>query len=116
MKRALFAASLIALTGPALAQAPQPRNTTNATATITSGNSFQNVVTTAASSRKALTIQNNNTNGDNCWLFIGSASATKGTSILLAPGASYQRYYPYIPADTIQATCTTTNDTLYIDL
>jgi hypothetical protein len=42
-------------------------------------------------------------------------SATKGISILLLPGGSYTRYYPYVPADAIHATCTTTNDTLYID-
>jgi len=65
--------------------------------------------------RRSLTIQNNNIS-DNCWLFIGAnASATKGTSILLTPGQSYTRYYPYIPSDNISATCATTNDTLYID-
>ena len=115
MKRILLALTLLLAPQWALAQTrPINRNTVNSSATITSGNTFQTVLA-ALSNRQSLTIQNNNTNGDNCWIFVGSTSATTGTSILLAPGGGYQRYYPYVPSDAIQATCATTNDTLYID-
>lgn len=93
--------------------------TTNRSITITNGNTFQTVIAaaspTVSTSRQSLTIQNNNTNNDNCWVFIGSAAAAKATSILLGPGGSYQRYYPFVPSDAIQATCTTTADSLYVD-
>jgi len=118
MKRLLFAlACLVGLSGAASAQAPQMRATVNGSVTIATGNTFQQVLAaaTAATRRNSLTIQNNNTNGDNCWLFIGSGAATKATSILLGQGGSYQRYAPYIPSDVIQATCLTTSDSLYVD-
>lgn len=112
------AGALVALllgSSGALAQSrPMSLNTLNSSATITAGNTFQTVLA-AKANRQSLTIQNNNTNGDNCWLFIGSSAATKAISILLGPGGSYQRYAPYLPSDAIQATCTTTNDTLYVD-
>lgn len=91
--------------------------TTNASVVIATGNTFQTVLPSLrqpAGSRKSLTIQNNNAS-DNCWLFIGSATATKATSILLLPGGSYTRYYPFTPSDAIQATCASTSDTLYVD-
>jgi hypothetical protein len=72
----------------------------------------------ASTSRMSLTIQNNNsisTGTEYCYIFVGSGSASLATAIILAPGGSYQRYFPFIPSDTIQATCTTTSDTLYID-
>ena len=121
MKR-LSAALLILLGLMALASAqsrPTTRATLNVAVTIATGNTFQSILTAVASggnARQSVTIQNNNTNNDSCWLFIGpTASATKGASILLAPGGSYQRYYPYVPSDNIAATCTTSNDTLYLD-
>src|SRR5690242_10619671 len=115
MRRLLIGALLSLLCGPALAQqAPIGFNTLNGSSTITAGNTFQTILT-ANSKRRSLTIQNNNTNGDNCWLFIGSGTAAKATSILLGQGGSYQRYYPYLPADAIQITCTTTSDTFYLD-
>lgn len=105
------------LGSPAFAQAPQVRATVNGSIAITTGNTFQQVLAVLAQNarRLSLTIQNNNAT-DSCWLFIGAtASATKGTSILLVAGASYTRYYPYIPSDNIAATCATTSDTLYVD-
>ena len=99
------------------------RSTVNSSAVITTGNTFQTVLasnlgaTTAQGGplqRQALTIQNNNAS-DTCWLFIGAASATKATSILLLPGGSYTRYWPFVPSDAIQATCATTSDSLYVD-
>lgn len=90
--------------------------TTNASAVIATGNTFQTVLAavTANNQRRSLTIQNNNAS-DACWVYVGAGSATKGTAIALAAGQSYTRYYPYVPSDAIQATCATTSDTLYID-
>jgi hypothetical protein len=108
---------------PALAQPFQPpfdAPTTNASVVITTGNTFQTVLSAVANpainstARHSLTIANNNTT-DSCWVYIGSGTATKGTSILLIAGASYTRYWPFIPSDVIQATCTSTSDTLYVD-
>lgn len=108
---ALLGALLLAGTA-ALAQT-QPADTTNASVSITTGNTFQTVL--AAGVRRSITIENNNTNSDNCWVHVDASAVTKANSILLTPGGSYTRYYPYIPAGAIQATCTTTADTLYVD-
>ena len=101
--------------GPALAQTVA--QTTNSSVVIATGNTFQNVLAaiTSNNQRRSLTIQNNNAT-DSCWLFVGAAGATKGTSILLLAGGSYTRYYPYVPNDVIQATCATSSDTLYVDI
>lgn len=102
----------------ALAQSVStPAVTTNASIVIAAGNTFQQALAAIVppAQRRSITIQNNNAT-DSCWLFIGAGSATKGTSILLLPGGSYTRYFPYLPADVIQATCTTTSDTLYVDI
>jgi hypothetical protein len=119
MKKLLLGAALLMLSGSAWSQ-PAPRNfpTKNSSVAIATGSTFQSVLAAAVGStqRNSLTIQNNNINADNCWVFIGpNASATKATSILLAPGASYTRYYPFIPNDNISATCATTADTVYVD-
>jgi hypothetical protein len=103
---------------------------------ITLGLTYQQVLPLAASdNRQSITIQNNNANTDNCeiilvgqgspWLVgdttttsrtINSVSMTGGqASILLTPGQSYTRYYPFIPPDQILGTCTTTGDSLYVD-
>lgn len=97
--------------------------TVNASAVIVTGNTYQTILAATASpndtSRRSLTIQNNNTNNDNCWIIFGqgitAANATKGKSILLGPGGSFQRYYPYMPSDEIEATCATSSDTIYVD-
>lgn len=112
--RSFLIGLLLIVSGAAHAQAPQRFNTVNGSVTITTGNTFQNVLA-ANAIKRSVTIQNNNTNGDSCWIFVGSGAATKGTSILLGQGGSYQRYYPYLPSDVIQATCATTSDTLYVD-
>lgn len=110
-----FLAALLFAAPGALAQATVAP-TTNQTVVITTGNTFQTVLTaiTLNNQRRSLTIQNNNAT-DSCWLFIGAGSATKPTSILLLAGGSYTRYYPYIPSDVIQATCATSSDTMYVD-
>jgi hypothetical protein len=114
---ALVVCAVLAWATPSLAQSINAA-TTNGSATIAAGNTFQTVLAAVSTSplgiRRSLTIQNNNAT-DNCWVFIGGGTAAKGTSILLLPGGSYARYFPYVPSDAIQATCASTNDTLYID-
>lgn len=124
MKRLAVAAFMLALScAGALAQTVA--STTNSSGTITTGAAFQTVLSavTQTNQRRSLTIENNNAS-DNCWITFGTlangtkitaANAAKGTSILLIPGGSLTRYYPYVPNDEIEATCATTSDTLYID-
>lgn len=113
-KRMLVVLLLAALAAPAAAQTAAP--TTNGSVAIAAGNTFQTVLAavTGFTQRRSLTIQNNN-GTDSCWVYVGAAAATKATSILLLPGGSYTRYYPYLPSDAIQATCTNTANTLYVD-
>ena len=98
-------------------QCPGNKNTTNGSATIATGNTFQAVLT-AAKNRNSLTIENNNAT-DSCWIAFGTGitagNATKAESILLLAGGSFQRYFPYVPADEIEATCASNSDTIYID-
>lgn len=130
MKRFLLTILLWALIGvsPSFAQnnpsgqlvqgSVQNKRTVNGSVVIASGNTFQNILTSVAGTsnyRSSITIQNNNTNTDNCFIFIGSGTATAGTSIKLSAGGSYQRYWPNVPSDLIQATCDSTSDTLYVD-
>jgi hypothetical protein len=92
------------------------RSTLNSSVTITTGNTFQTVLASnlgTSTQRQALTIENNNAS-DSCWIYIG-ATATKATSMLLLPGGSYTRYWPFVPSDAIQATCASNSDTLYVD-
>ena len=41
--------------------------------------------------------------------------ASKDNSMVLAPGKSYTRYWPFVPSDAIQATCASGSDTLYVE-
>jgi len=95
------------------------RATVNSSVTITTGNTFQQALASTlgtTTQRQSLTIQNNNTSTDNCWVFFGAtASATKATSALLQPGQAYTRYWPFVPSDAIQVTCASTNDTMYVE-
>jgi len=102
---------------PAYSGAPVNRATLNSSTTITTGNTFQTVLASnfnTTTQRQALTIQNNNLS-DNCWIYLGSGTATEAKAILLLAGGSYTRYWPFVPSDAIQATCATANDTIYID-
>lgn len=118
MKRRAAILFCLLFAAPAFAQAPQMRTTVNGSVVITVGNTFQTVLAapTGGSRRLSLSLVNNNST-DSCWIVIGGVlgSATKGIAILLLPGGSYTRYYPYVPADAIHGTCTTTSDTLYVD-
>lgn len=118
MKRLAAALLALCLAGPAFAQTINAP-TTNGAVVIATGNTFQTILAALGSPpavRRSVTIANNNTT-DSCWIVIGGVlgSATKGIAILLLPGGSYTRYYPYVPSDAIHATCTTTSDTLYVD-
>lgn len=125
---ALLAA--LALSGaPVVAQPANPvqgnivnLGTVDASAVITTGNTFQTVLSALAASsttgvvpvRRSLTIENNNAT-DSCWVYPHSGTATKAKSILLLPGGSYTRYWPYVPSDAIQATCASDSDSLYVE-
>lgn len=104
---------------PAFSGAITNRSTLNGSVVIATGNTFQTVLASnfnTTTQRQQLTINNNNTTAtDNCWIFLGSGTASKGASILLVPGASYRREWPFVPSDAIQATCVTSSDTLYLD-
>jgi hypothetical protein len=119
IRQALVAVALLSAPAVATAEvAVAPAPTTNASVSIAAGNTFQTVLAAVAAypaaPRRSITIENNNTS-DNCWVYVGSGVATKGTAILLQPGGSYTRYSPFIPSDAIQATCAITSDTLYVD-
>jgi len=101
----------------AQSQTPEPQAPTGNLVTILIGNKFQQVVppNKGDTERRALTIQNNGSNSDNCWVYIGSDKASKDNSIVLAPGKSYTRYWPFVSSDGIQATCASSSDTLYVE-
>lgn len=135
MHKPLLIAVVCALLGawllfyqPALAQRTQSgapvtgviinRSTVNASVVIASGGTFQQVLPSIVGNsdavRQSLTIQNNNASHA-CWIYLGSGTATEGTSISLPAAAFYVRHWPYVPSDEIQATCASTSDTLYVD-
>lgn len=103
--------------GEAVSGVPINRSTVNVSVVITTGNTFQSVMASnlgTSTPRAQLTINNNNAT-DSCWIYLGSATATKAISQLLLAGASYRREWPFVPSDQVQATCATSNDTLYVD-
>ena len=108
--------SALAQSGPSV-----PAVTTNGSATITTGSTFQTILNklAAGGKRRSLTIQNNNITTDNCWITFGTGitvgNAAKGSSILLASGQAFTRYFPYVPLDEIEGTCASNGDTLYVD-
>lgn len=136
MQRKILAACLFALFATqAVAQQTSTSITAPFPTKITTGLTYQQLLAAVTmNNRHSLTIQNNNTT-DNCqiivvganspWL-VGDTTSTARTvngtsitgaqaSILLFPGGSYTRYYPFIPPDQILGTCATTGDSLYID-
>jgi hypothetical protein len=121
MKSFVALAIWLAMVSVAAAQQSQIAATIQAPGTITTGGTFQAMPLNLGSSvnshaaRRSLTVQNNNTSTNNCWLFIGSGTATTGKSILLTPGQGYTRYWPYVPSDALQITCVGTGDTFYAD-
>lgn len=122
--------AMLLLSNAALGQTTQFASGNNSIS-ITTGNTFQ-LIAPARQSMRSLTVQNNNS-ADNCWIDVTGAVATgaalssnittaggatitaqKG-SILLGPGQSYSRYYPYLPLGPINGTCATAGDSIYVD-
>jgi hypothetical protein len=97
-----------------ISQATVPPASTQSSVTITTGNTFQ-VVLAPSAARRTLRISNNNTNGDSCWVFVGSGRASKEASYPVLPGEEYVRYWPFAPSDAIQATCASSSDTLDVE-
>jgi hypothetical protein len=138
--KVLVTVAAVLISSVALAEPPVDIATTNWSAKITTGNTLQTILPSLnppAQSRRSLTMQNNQTSTDNCYVIFGANIAsqiTPGTTtlsssitvngvsvtvqqaaILLTPGLPYQRYYPFVPSDAIYGTCATTGDTLYVD-
>jgi hypothetical protein len=83
-----LAVTSMLLGSPVLAQTPAEEPAGNAV-TIETANKFQQVVPATGTERRALSIENSNS--DNCWVFIGGGKASKEKSITLDPGTSYGR-------------------------
>jgi hypothetical protein len=79
------------------------------------GNRFQQILAASGTPHRMLRISNNNTNGDSCWLFVGSGRASKEGSYTIPAGKEYLRYSPFVPSDAIQATCASGSDTLDLE-
>jgi hypothetical protein len=126
----IYATAIFALLATQ-ANAQTAITTVNSSVKITSGLTYQQLLP-KDDTRKALTIQNNNTT-DNCEIIFGSpflagdTTATSRTvgvtsmtalqaSIVLGPLQSLTRYYPHLPSDIILVTCTTTGDSVYADI
>jgi hypothetical protein len=122
MMRRLIGAIIVALLAVvSSAGAQNNRATINHSRTVVAGNTFQKIL--SAGTPWSITIENNNAS-DSCWIAFGvsengtpitAGNATKAQSVLLLPGGSWARYYPYVPSDEIEGTCASTSDTLYVD-
>jgi len=116
----LGAASLaiVYLLSPSPIFAQQPPASTKISVTIVTGNKFQKILpeNDTGKDRRALIIDNTNTNGDSCWVFVGTGQASQVKSDkVLAPGGEYVRYWPFVPSDEVQATCASSSDTLSVE-
>ena len=98
--------------------AQQQSAPTQTAVTIVTGNKFQQILpeNDTGKDRRSLIIRNSNTNGDRCWVFIGTGRAsTEKSDKVLAPGDEYEQYWPFVPSDEIQATCASSSDTLSVE-
>ena len=95
--------------------AQTPPAPTHTLVTIDTGNKFQQVLASSGTERRMLRVSNNNTNGDSCWVFVGSSRAFKEGSYAVPPGKEYLRYPPFVSSDAIQATCASSSDTLDLE-
>jgi hypothetical protein len=116
----LGAASLaiVYLLSPSPIFAQQPPASTKISVTIVTGNKFQEILpqNDPGKDRRTLIIDNNNTNSDSCWVFVGTGRASQEKSDkVLAPGERYVRYWPFVPSDEVQATCASSSDTLSVE-
>ena len=103
------------LLGSAAFAQTTPTASTNKVVTIDTGNKFQQVLASSGTQLRMLRISNNNTNGDSCWVFVGSSQASKEGSYEVSLGEEYLRYPPFVPSDAIQATCASSSDTLDVE-
>jgi hypothetical protein len=110
-----FASLVIVLLLRATAFAQPPPAPADTVVTIATGNKFQQILAASETQRRMLRISNNNTNGDGCWVFVGSSRASKEGSYTVSPGRDYLRYPPFVPSDAIQATCASGSDTLDVE-
>jgi hypothetical protein len=111
-----FAVACLLLPSPIFAQ--QTPASIRVSVSIVAGNKFQQILPedSTGKARRVLVIDNNNTNGDNCWVFVGGSRASKEKSDkVLAPGDEYVKYWPFVPSDEIQATCASSSDTLSVE-
>lgn len=88
---------------------PQAATTTNANSTVATGGTFQQIVA-SNTSRQSFDFQNRSGNGDNCYLFFGSAAASIAASIKVLDGQEYIRSTGVVPSDKISVTCDTNGD------
>ena len=95
--------------------AQTPPASTNKVVTINTANKFQQVLASSGTALRMLRITNNNTDGDSCWVFVGSGQASKESSYEVPPGKEYVRYPPFVPSAAIQATCASSSDTLDVE-
>lgn len=128
-RKVILAAALLCIASPLYAQSAI--STSPFPILITAGNTYQQLLP-VGKGRRSLTIENNNAT-DSCWVTIGGPNAVGNTvatsltingvtltakqaSILLLPGGSIGRYSPYLPSDLILVTCTTTGDSVYVEI
>ncbi len=110
--------AIVYLLSPLPIFAQQPPASIKTSVTIVTGNKFQIILpeNDTGKDRRALVIDNNNTNGDSCWIFVGTGRASQEKSDkVLAPGGQYVRYWPFVPSDEVQATCASSADTLSVE-
>ena len=98
-----------------ISQTSVPPAPTHKSVTIVIGNNFQQVLNASTTALRMLRISNNNSNGDSCWVFVGSGQASKEDSYKVPAGKEYLRYPPFVPSDAIQGTCASGSDTLDIE-
>lgn len=91
--------------------------TTNASATVTTGGTFQQAAAASTARRSMSFVNICNVAGNcgalsnMCYIFFGPAgSATTANSIPVPPGAEYLRSQGAIPSDVIAVTCASTGD------
>jgi hypothetical protein len=120
---------------------PVNGQTTGQSAIITTGGTFQTLLSTqpAGTIRNSISAQNNQISGtDVCYVLYGDANiksqVTPGTTttssnltingnsvpagnaaIILNPGQMWTRQYPINPGDEVFVTCVSTGDSLYVD-
>lgn len=98
-----------AASNPVNAAAP-PLDMADASGSITTGGTSQQVLASAAS-RRYLLIVNATSNSDTLWVNFGSAASAGAGSIPLAPGFALE--YPagqYVPSNTVNLVAATTGD------